>query len=382
MARYSLPTLAAACLGFVTSAPAQQLLIVDVQVTGNQRLPTAAVVAASGLATGATVTDKDLNDAVQRLVNTGLFTSLSWHYDPKAVGTKSGIGVTLQVQEAPLAGTVTLDIAGVDEAALWAEIKRENGLIDTQIPASQESTDYYLAAIKTALKSLNHDQDVVSRYEGVLGTNKFAVNFRSANLPVITGIKFEGNRVLHSDALIAALKLVSFAGEGYTQSYVRRLLEANIKPLYEERGHLTVAFTRVAEAPAPGGVTVIASIDEGPEWTLGSVDVSGDAIPREEIRKEMKFPEGKLANWKLIQTGIDGVTAVLQRDGYLGAATEAVRAYHDETHAVDLTLKVDKGQQIPVRRAGVDRSGAGRPGEGSKPMAARRGRADEPFLCG
>jgi outer membrane protein assembly factor BamA len=138
---------------------------------------------------------------------------------------------------------------------------------------------------------------------------------------------------------------VSFVGEGYSERFVRLLLEKNIQPLYEERGHLTVAFPRVGMVPQAAGVTVSVAVDEGPEWTLGKVELSGESIPSDEMHAAGKFPEGRLANWKQIQEGIVAAQAILQRNGYLGVSSQPTRAYHEENHVVDLAIKVNKGKQ-------------------------------------
>ena len=332
----------AACL---SPALAQKLLLVDIQVAGNVRLPSAAVISATELHTGQTVIAKDFDAAIARLDETGLFTSLAYRYDPKTLGGKAGFALVVQVTEAPAVSGVRLDIPGVDGEQLWQEIKSHDGLVDTQIPASQDAVRYYETAVRAALKRLNHDQDIVAKNEADLKTGKRMLAIQGANLPKITGIAFEGNHLIDSRTLTATLEHAAFLGEGYSEGYVRVLLDANVKPVYEERGHLTVAFPRVGMTPNASGVIVSAAVEEGPEWALGKVDLTGDAIPSQEMHAAAKFPEGRLANWKQIQAGIEDANAVLKRDGYLGAGAQTTRAYHDENHIVDLTLKVTKGKQ-------------------------------------
>ena len=354
MARHFVFTLAAAWVAFIAPALAQQLLVVDIQVTGNQRLPSAAIIAASGLVPGASVTDNELNAAVKRLVDTGLFMSLAWRYDPKTVGEKSGIGVTLQVEEAPPSEAVRLDINGVDEDSLWQEIKQENGLIDTRIPASKEAQDYYLNAIKAALKRLNHDQDVVARNETDLHTGKGTVDYQSASLPKIVKVTFKGNRLINTRTLSDAVAQVSLIGGGYTDHYVRLRLDANIRPMYEERGYLTVKFS-LSTMPSPPGVAVLVAVDEGSPWTLGEVTVAGlDSAQAQKLRAAVKFPEGKVANWKQIQMGLQEEENELQREGFVGAALEVTRTYHEENHLVDVAMRPRSTKMYAFGRLEID----------------------------
>jgi outer membrane protein assembly factor BamA len=332
-------------VAWIPSALAQQLLLLDIQVAGNARLSSAAVISTTGLKAGQTVTTKDFDAAMARLDETGLFTSLAYRYDPKASGGQSGFALVVQVTEAPAVSGVRLDIPGVDSEQLWQEIKSHNGLIDAQIPASQDAVQYYEAAVKAALQRLNQVQEIVAKNEVDLKTGKRMVAIQGANLPKIVGIAFEGNRAIDSRTLAATLEHAAFLGEGYSESYVRVLLDVNVKPVYEERGRLTVAFPRVGMTPTASGVTVSAAVEEGAEWTLGKVELMGEGVPVEEMHAAAKFPEGRLANWKQIEAGIEDAKAVLKRDGYLGVAFQTTRTYHDENHLIDLTEKVVKGKQ-------------------------------------
>jgi outer membrane protein assembly factor BamA len=112
-------------------------------------------------------------------------------------------------------------------------------------------------------------------------------------------------------------------------------------------GLLTVRFPLIATAEAGAGkVAVTVTVDEGPIWLLGKVDVAGDDLPLDEMRKAAKFPEGKTANWKQIKDEISAMEAVLQRDGYLRVSANSERLYRKEGGVVDLAIRVKKGPQI------------------------------------
>ncbi len=333
------------CLLGVRSAFAQQAPLLDIQVSGAQRFAPAAVISASGLRIGQAAAAADFDAAVARLADTGLFTSVSYRYDPKTADGKSGYALTLQIQEAPVSRPVRLDFPGVDEQQLWQEVKREDGLVDSQMPVNPQSEAYYKRVIAAVLQRLNHGQEIVTKNEGDLRTQNGTIVFQGAHLPAIGGIAFEGNRLIDDEDLQAAMRKVALFGEGYSERYVRLLLDQNIKPIYEEHGRLTVAFPRVGMADGASGVLVSVTIEEGPEWNLGRVDLGGDGVPSEEMLKAAKFPEGRVANWKQIQASIGDAELVLKRNGYLSPTAQVARAYHNETHVVDLAIEVSKGRQ-------------------------------------
>lgn len=81
----------------VTAPAYAQHPIMEINVAGNDRLPASAVIAASGLHKGQTVTRAGLDAAAQRLADTGFFASVSYGYDPKTAGGVTGYALTFHV---------------------------------------------------------------------------------------------------------------------------------------------------------------------------------------------------------------------------------------------------------------------------------------------
>ena len=167
-----------ACLG---AAYAQQYRLVDMKVSGNQRFPAAAVMAASNLRVGQSFTVKDVEAATHRLADTGLFATVDYRYDPKTVNRTTGYVLTWKVEEAPTSATVRLDFPGMEEQQLWQELKRTNALMDPKIPSNALVVEYYRRNIESALRKRNPKVQVVSKNEGVLGSGQFFVVFRPAD---------------------------------------------------------------------------------------------------------------------------------------------------------------------------------------------------------
>src|ERR1019366_5838678 len=83
--------------------------VMGIKVAGNERLAAAAVIAASGLRKSQMATRAELDAAAQKLADTGFFTSVSYRYDPKAVGGVTGYALTSQVSEQRDVAPVELD---------------------------------------------------------------------------------------------------------------------------------------------------------------------------------------------------------------------------------------------------------------------------------
>jgi len=74
-------TIATLFAGFCTQAEAQNFQFNAVQVEGNQRIETGTIVSYTGIARGQSLTAGQLNDAYQKVVDTGLFEVVE--FDPR-----------------------------------------------------------------------------------------------------------------------------------------------------------------------------------------------------------------------------------------------------------------------------------------------------------
>jgi outer membrane protein assembly factor BamA len=322
--------------------------IVEFKVAGNQRLTAAAVIAASGLRTGQMATRNDLNAAAQKLADTGFFTSVSYRYDPKpAPSGGTGYALTFQIAEQPALAAVQLDISGQDVERLWPQLRAADALIDRHMPDNDRATAYYKRIIEGVLRKSGHPEEIVVENEGNVFTGRMAaVVFRSAHLPQVAAIRFEGNTAIADATLQAAMAKVAI-GQDFTERNFRHKLDLNLRPLYEELGRLTVSFPHVNIAGlGNAAVTVTAVIDEGPAWRLGKVVFKGDALPLADMYEAGSFDRGAPANWKQFMKTVEDMEKVLRRDGYIKVSSKPVRSFQDQAQVVDVTVEVNKGGQF------------------------------------
>jgi outer membrane protein assembly factor BamA len=214
------------------------------------------------------------------------------------------------------------------------------------MPQNERAVAYYQHAIETWLRQKNRQDQIVMKDESDLSRGTMAVVFVPASLPKIGEVVFAGNEALDNATLQRALVKVA-PGQDYTDRLFRRMLELNLRPLYDEKGRLTMSFTHIAIAdPTAATSTINVEINEGPAWTLGKVELAGDRLPVDEMKKATQFPEGKLANWKQIQACIGKMEVLLRRDGYLNVTSKPDRSFHEKENTVDLTIQVRKGLQF------------------------------------
>jgi outer membrane protein assembly factor BamA len=330
--------------------------IVELRVAGNDRIKAGAVIAASGLHLKQVVARKDLDAAGQQLFNTGYFSMVNYRYDPKQAGGESGFSVTLEVTEEKASTPVVLDIPGIEESQLWAELLAGDGLAGKYIPDNDRATAYFTHAIEAVLRKANRQDEIVMKNEGDLHSNQRLAVFHPARLPKVAALQFEGNAAISTEALQAAMSKAAI-WQDYTERDFRKKLELNLRPLYEEKGYLTVGFPRVKMAASGADAEVTTEVNEGPVWKLGKVDLRGEGIAAPQLLAAGGFAMGDTANWKEFLSAVGRMERELKHDGYIAVASKPARAFRDEGRTVDVTIDVQKGKQFyfgELRVKGLD----------------------------
>ncbi len=327
------------------------------RVEGCDRYRPEVAIAASGLRLNAVVGRQEPETAARQLVDSGFYQSANYRYQPRTAGGKSTYAVTLEVTEEPATLPIVVDIPDIDAPTIWKELKSAHPLAAERIPDNQRAISYCQLAIESVLQCLGHRREIAVMNETDLSTGRMEAVIRLANAPKIVGFRFTGQRAMESAALTTIAERL-LKGREYSEREVRRLLEFNIKPLYEERGMLTAAFRRVrAVNPQVGTVDVAIDIDEGPVWTLGKVDIVGDGLPLDALRAAARFGERSSADWKKLMAAIAAMEQPLRQDGYIDVHSNPVRSFRKEGFIVDVTVEVTKGRQFvlgTIQLSGLD----------------------------
>lgn len=292
------------------------------------------------------MTRAELDKAAQALFGTGLFQSVNYRFQPKSSNGATGWVVTFLLTEAPADGIAVLDLPGIDSKRLWDTIHSAHPLVGPTMPQNDQAVAYYRQALESALRQLGRKDAITVKTEADLATGRMATIFQSGNRPLISALRFEGNRQISSAALTTAVASL-LVGRNYSEREVRNIIDLNGKPLYEELGHLNFAVRTVStEETRDNSVTVSVLVDDGPQWRLGKVEIQGPELPVDAMRKAAEFPVGHIANWKRMTAGISEMEKVLHRDGYLAAHSVVQRHYRDEAGQVDVVIQVDRGKQF------------------------------------
>ncbi|HEX4138317.1 MAG TPA: POTRA domain-containing protein [Bryobacteraceae bacterium] len=338
----------------------------SITIEGNRILSTAGIIAASGLKKGATGNIAVFDAARDRLIASGYFDLVSYHYKPATAG---GYDVTFDVQEIDTLYPVRIDglPATLDDVIPF--LKSKDPLFTGQMPGTQQVIRRTANEIEQYLESKGHADKVagemITAFSNDNRPGHFEVDFTPARgLPVVSAVSFEGSKVISAIDLHNKISEVAF-GQPFTEDGVRALLEGQIVPLYEAKGYMRVTFPKITSQPSTEvtGVDVKVAVDEGVEYKATRVVATGgSAAENERVLKAAKIPqEMTVANFDQIRDAAKRGQDSMRHQGFLDARVTADKKIDDVKKTVQFLLVVNAGPEYKFGKLTVN--GLGLDGE-------------------
>ena len=344
------------------SAPADKWPIIKLSVEGNHRYTADQVLAVAGLKIGQLAGKAEFDAARDRLVTSGYFEMVAYQFDP-APNQNGEIG-TFQVSEVEPSYPVRFEALGIPTADLEGFLRAKDPLFSVKaLPPTKPVVDRYVGWVQEFLASKGSTEKILARVDPDTKGELFIV-FRPARaLPVVAQVSFTGNKAVPLNLLTDSASGVT-VGVPYTEDHFRELLNTGVRPLYEARGHLRVAFTNIRTEPAANGVQglhVFVTVDEGPSYQLAKFEIDGPTPVRtEQLIKAADVPTGVEANFDRIADGLEKMRKTLVHAGFMEAAVTSDHSVDDAKKTVDVTVHVQPGPQYVMGKltiSGLDLDG-------------------------
>ncbi len=321
--------------------------IVSLTVTGNRIYKTEKILAVTGLKVGQPVVEKEFDAARDRLLACGYFELVGYQYKPSADGT--GYNATFEVKEVEQSYPVKFDRLAKPEKELLAVLEKSDPLFGEKIPGTAPLLAKYAQVLEAAV-----GEKVVGKVMAD-GPGELRVVFQPAKLPPsIAEVRFLKNTVLPQNVLQRAIS-GSAVGAVWEEKRFRQILDASIRPLYEARGRLRIAFPKITVEPVQDveGLRVSVEVEEGETYTLGEVRVDAQDADERSLLRAGNLKKGDLANFDDIKQGVERMRALVRRSGYLQAKADVERALDDEKKVVNLTVRIEHGPQYTFRKLNI-----------------------------
>src|SRR5262249_12238529 len=145
-------------------------------------------------------------------------------------------------------------------------------LFSDRIPATKGVLDRYIGWIAAFLAARDYREALIGKPTSD-AANELTIVFRPAkSRPNVARVKFAHAGDLPTGLLETAMFGVA-VGLPYDEAEFRLLLDTQIRPIFEARGMIRVAFPKVTTEPSKDvdGVDVSVEVEPGPVYTLEKV---------------------------------------------------------------------------------------------------------------
>ena len=267
--------------------------------------------------------------------------------------SKAGLVIVFVLKEKPAINKIY--VAGNDEVSLSKineilDVKKEQILDPSKLKKNVEKIKelyiekgFYMAEVSYELKRNSPSEvDVWFRIH-----ENAKVEVRRVN--------FVGNRAIGDDELRDVimthegniLSIVTQAGTYREDVFQRDLLL--LQAHYWDRGYVQVKVgTPLIElSPDKQSMYITISIDEGPQYRLGKIDIRGDLLESKEFfLKTVSVKPGEIFNRSKLSDDLQKLTDFYKDRGYAYVNASPATPVDEKTLTVDVTFEIQKGELV------------------------------------
>ena len=347
-------TVSMACVGMPQQAFAQSYSFSAVRVEGNDRVDAATILSYAGIARGQAVSEGALNDAFQRISNTGLFETVEI--------VPSGGTLVIRVQEYPTISVINFEgNARIKDEQLAGLIQSKSRRVyspsmveaDAALIAEVYQQEGRIAATVTP-KIIRRDGNRVD----------VAFEIREGKVVEIERLSFVGNRAYSDRRLRQALQTKQagiFRRLVSRDSFVPDRLEFDkqvLRDFYTSRGYIDFqVLDAVGEVTRErDGFFVTFTVREGQKYTFGTVETISEVegVDAAEYASLVKLRPGVTYSPAVIENNIARLENLALKQGlnFISVEPRLVRNERDQT--LDITFAITRGPRVFVERIDIE----------------------------
>jgi outer membrane protein insertion porin family len=319
----------------------------EVRVDGLKHFSAAQVAELTGLVVGSQVGRADLQTAADKLVQTGLFSKVSYNF-----ATRMGVEVTYHVEESPRIPAYFDNIPWFADSELADAIRKKLPFFDGTLPAGGSTVDQAAEAIKELIAS--HGLQVTLEHEAIGSpTGEGNVQLFKVEGPSLRIEKMGFSDASLSDSKAVQQHLSEIVGKPYSRMAIDLFLTEAIRPMYLAKGCLhpklgppEIHLTGNPNQKLPEQVPVYVPVDPGPVYHFNGIHWAGNASVSEfTLTGDVGLKPGDVADGMKIEGGWDRAREELAHHGYLEAKVEPTPTFDEAAHTVSYSVSIREGRQ-------------------------------------
>jgi len=327
---------------------AQTATLREVRVDGAKHLTEAQIASLTGLTTGSQVGRKELQDAADALVRTGLFAKVSFKFDTH----NDNLVVTFHIEENPRLPVSYDNFPWYSDSELDEALRKALPFYDGHLPEAGQVVERAAGVLKAFVSA--RDPQVEVTHQVVLSPlsdgseQQFTVEGA-----VLKIAKLEFSDPKLAEDLAVRTHLAEIVGHPYSRMTINIFLGEQIRPIYQQQGFLQAkigpAEVRLSGDPnqqkLAEQIPVYVPCVPGSIYRWKGVEWKGNAaISSITLTNTMGLKVGDVANGQAIEGGWERVREEYGQRGYLEAKVTPVAAYDDVAHTTSYEVAIVEGQ--------------------------------------
>ncbi len=337
------------------SASAQTYTFDSIRIAGNQRIEVATIIDYAGIARGKPITAGALNDAYQRVLDSGVFETVE--FDPR------GSTLTIHVSEFPTINIINFEgNKRIDDDKLSGIIDSASRRVFNPAQADRDAAKIAEAYAQQGRIAATVTPRIIRRSD-----NRVDLVFEIAegNTIEIERISFVGNHVFSDRRLRGVLGTKQ---AGIFRTFIRSdtLIEDRIdfdkqvlQDFYLSRGYIDfrTTATNVELTHARDAFFLVFNVEEGQQFKFGKITTTSE-VPEAvaaEFQKALKIKPGVVYSPSLVETSITRMERLAIEKGIDFLRIEPRITRNDRDLTLDIEFVLTRGPRVFVER--IDISG-------------------------
>lgn len=344
-----------------TAVSDDSFLVEDIELVGLQRIQDGTVFNYLPISLGDRVDSQRIAQAIRALFATGFFDDVEMRRD--------GGVLVIVMQERPTIARFSIsgnkDIKDEDLRRVLRGIGLAEGRIFNQSVLDNVELELRRQYFSRGKYGVHVDSDVRE-----ISNNMVAITIviREGLVARNREINFIGNESFDDARLRREFELNTRNWLSWLRNddqYSREKLQGDLESLrsfYMDQGYanFSVQSTQVAISPDRKDVYITINLEEGNLYTFGEIALSGDLIVgEEELRRFLYLTPGNTFSRVALTNSVELINLRLGQEGFAYSEVTPLPEIDHERRVVDLTLHVNPGSRVYVRRVfftGSDRT--------------------------
>ena len=333
--------------------PERQILVKEIAVQGNRRVQEAVILARVGAKIGSPFVANRTAEDIRAIFSLGFFDDVQ----VKVEDFEGGVKLTYMVVERPFVRDIVF--AGnkkEDSATLQDKIDLKLGSVYNPVEVNRgadklkefyEQEGYFEVGITPEVEKLA-DGDVTVTYR------------------IAEGRRISIDQIVIEGAQGLTPKQVKAAMETQEREYIvlrgtvqRQKLDEDVDriiQLYNDYGYVQarVESSEIKVDREKARATVRVVVVEGPQFKVGGVDVTGNAVlPIEEIRKRIELKTGDVFSRSKLRDSVKGITDLYSAVGRASADVSPSTLQDIPARLVNIVFEINEGPETYVERINI-----------------------------